>query len=138
MPFTLDNDVFFAALYEGHVAHPRAREWLDQNKQEGWAIAMETYLATMRLLMNPAILGKHIFNGKLALQVVETELAGKYPGHVLLAKGRPDPGIFNLAVGHRQLMDFWLVQTARDHGYALVTRDQALHRTWPQFSFLLV
>jgi len=138
MPVVLDNNVFFAALYEGHVAHVRAREWLDQNKRQGWGIAMETYLATMRLLMNPTILGKHILNGKLAREVVETELAGTYPGQVLQAKDRPDPAIFDLAVGHRQLMDFWLIQMGRDHGYTLVTRDQALQRTWPQFCFLLV
>lgn len=137
MAFALDNDVFFAALYEGHVAHGQARNWLDQIKPEGWAIATETYLAAMRLLMNPTILGRAVFDGKSAFEIVETELSGSHPGKVLTAKGRPDPDLFEKATGHRQIMDFWLVQTARDHGHTLITRDQALTRTWPQHACLL-
>ena len=137
MAFVLDNDVFFAALYEGHVAHGNARKWLDMIKPEGWAIAIETQLAAMRLLMNPTILGKSVLKGKLALLVVNTELKGPNPGEVLIARNRPDPILFELATEHSQIMDFWLVQTARDHGYTLMTRDQALNRTWPEYTSLL-
>jgi len=137
MAFALDNDVFFAALYEGHVAHITARNWLDQIKPAGWAIAMETHLAAMRLLLNPTILGKSVLNGKTALEVVTTELAGPHPGKIIIAQDPPDPGLFNLATGHRQIMDFWLVQIARDNGYTLATRDQALNQTWSEFSHLL-
>jgi len=52
MPHALDNDVFFAALYDGHVAHVEARSWLDAHKLSGWGVAMETYLAAMRLLIS--------------------------------------------------------------------------------------
>ncbi len=137
MAFALDNDVFFAALYEGHVAHRKARDWLDQIKSEGWGIALETHLAAMRLLMNPTILGRSAFNGKSALEIVDTELSGTHPGEVLIALGRPDPNLFHKATGHRQIMDFWLVQTARDNGYILITRDRALARTWPEHASLL-
>lgn len=137
MAFVLDNDVFFAALYEGHIAHEAARKWLDEIKPEGWAIIIETQLAAMRLLMNPTILGKSILRGKSALHVVNTELAGPHPGEVLIGQNLPDPLLFNLATGHRQIMDFWLVQTARDNGYTLMTRDRALNRTWPELTQLL-
>jgi predicted nucleic acid-binding protein len=137
MAFALDNDVFFAGLYEGHVAHQTARQWLDQIKPDGWAIAIETHLAALRLLMNPTILGKSVLNGKAALQAVNTELSGPHPGKILFAQDPPDPGLFDLATAHRQIMDFWLVQTARKHGYILMTRDQALNRTWPEFTCLL-
>ena len=137
MSFALDNDVFFAALYEGHVSHASARNWLDQIKPEGWAIAMETHLAAMRLLLNPTILGKSVLSGKIALQIVTAELAGPHPGKILIAQDPPDPGLFDLANGHRQIMDFWLVQISRDHGYTLVTRDQALNQTWPEYTHLL-
>ena len=46
MSFVLNNDVFFAALYEGHVAHEAARKWLDEIKPEGWAISIETQTFT--------------------------------------------------------------------------------------------
>jgi len=137
MPYALDNDVFFAALYEGHVAHDAARSWLDANKPNGWAIAMETYLASLRLLMNPTILGRGILNGKLARRVVETELAGAHRGEILIGCERPRADLFDRVTGHRQVMDFWLIQTAQAHGYTLVTRDKALHRTWPEHSILL-
>jgi predicted nucleic acid-binding protein len=137
VPFILDNDVFFAAIYEGHYAHPTARSWLDEVKPAGWGIAMETHLAAMRLLMNPAILGKSSFDGKLAHKAVTTELGGPYPGKLLFSKLPPDPDIFSKAVGHRQVMDFWLVQIARDHGSRLATSDQALHRHWPQWTLLV-
>lgn len=137
MAFVLDNDVFFAALYEGHVAHEAARKWLDEIKPGGWAISIETQLAAMRLLMNPTILGKSVLKGESALLVVNTELAGSYPGKVLIGQNRLDPLLFNLATGHRQIMDFRLVQTARDNGYTLMTRDRALNRTWPEFTQLL-
>ena len=137
MAVLLDNDVFFAALYEGHVAHFEARKWLDEIKPDGWAIAIETHLAAMRLLMNPTILGRAVLKGETALLVVNTELAGPDPGEVLFAQNRPDPALFGGATGHRQIMDFWLVQIARDHGYTLITRDQALNRTWPDYTGLL-
>ncbi|HKK18513.1 MAG TPA: PIN domain-containing protein [Opitutales bacterium] len=137
MPYALDNDVFFAALYEGHVAHIDARGWLDANKSMGWAIAMETYLAAMRLLMNPTILGRGILDGALARRAVETELAGAHPGRVLFSGERPKGEMFDRATGHRQVMDFWLIQTARAHGHTLVTRDKALSRAWPDDSMLL-
>ncbi len=137
MAYALDNDVFFAALYEGHVAHIDARAWLDTNKPAGWAIAMETYLAAMRLLMNPTILGRSILDGALARRVVETELTGKHPGRILIGNKRPSGEIFDRATGHRQVMNFWLIQTARAHGHTLITRDKALNRAWPDDSLLL-
>lgn len=137
MLYALDNDVFFAALYEGHVVHTDARAWLDGHKPAGWAIAMETYLAAMRLLMNPTILGRGILDGTSARRAVETELAGKHPGRILIGEERPIGEIFDQATGHRQVMDFWLIQTARAHGHTLVTRDKALNRAWPDDSLLL-
>jgi len=52
VPYLLDNDVFFAAMYAKHVLHPRSRTWLDAAKSEGWAVAAETYLAAIRLRVN--------------------------------------------------------------------------------------
>ena len=61
MAFLLDNDVFFAALYEGHVAHCEARKWLDKIKPDGWAIAIETQLAAMRAVDEPDHPGEERF-----------------------------------------------------------------------------
>jgi|LNAP01.1.fsa_nt_gb hypothetical protein len=132
MRFLLDNDVFFAAIYAGHVNHAAARKWLDAAKPEGWGIAVETYLAAIRLLMNPAIMHSHAFTAAKAIQAVDLELAGKHPGRVLCATTKPERAILAKAQGHRQVMDFWLVQLAREAGCKLVTNDGGTLNHWPE------
>lgn len=137
MPHLLDNDVFLAALYQGHLAHTHCRAWLDEIKPSGWAIAIETRLAAQRLLMNPSVMGEAALDGKTAYQVVTTEMSGSYPGKLIFPRRPPDQEIFRGLTGHRQVMDLWLIQTARDHGHTLATRDTALCRHFPQYTFLL-
>ena len=36
------------------------------------------------------------------------------------------------AGGHRQIMDIWLVQIARDSDCKLATRDSGLLKNWPE------
>lgn len=127
----MDNDVFFAAIYSAHQHHKIARVWLDKEKSIGWAITTETWLAAMRLLMNPAIMKNASLKGKDAWNVVSTECGGKTPAKIIYAKKTPDKAIFNKAVGHRQVMDFWLVQLAKQEKCKLVTFDKALKSHWP-------
>lgn len=131
MKYLLDNDVFLAAIYQGHEAHNLAREWLDSHKARGWGIAAETYLASMRLLMNPAVMGTGVLSAFDSLAAIEMELSGAHPGKVLLAINKPDPAFLKEAAGHRQIMDIWLVQIARDHRCKLATRDGGILANWP-------
>jgi len=130
----LDNDVFLAAIYAGHEAHKTARRWLDAHKAKGWGIAGETFLAATRLLMNPAVMGSQVLTATEALDAIQTELAGKHPGKVILAPKAPDAHLLSKATGHRQIMDIWLVQIARDTGARLATRDIAILKHWPAHS----
>lgn len=132
MSHLLDNDVFVAALYRGHVLHPRARAWLDAAKPDGWGIAAETYLAAVRLLMNPAVMGSGAFSAPDALAAVEAELAGPHPGRIVLARSKPRSDLIGRAEGHKQVMDLWLVQIARQAGCKLATHDSALAARWPE------
>jgi hypothetical protein len=129
--YLIDNDVFFASIYTGHANHRTSRGWMDQAKPQGWAIAMETFLAAMRLLMNPTVMGAKTLTGAMAWKVVQTECAGAYPAEYIFAQKLPDEQIFQLATGHKQVMDFWLVQLARENNLKLATRDQGLLRNWP-------
>lgn len=129
--YLIDNDVFFASIYTGHANHIASRKWLDQAKPQGWAIAMETFLAAMRLLMNPAVMGAKPLIGAMAWKVVQMECAGPYPAEYIFAGNIPDEQIFRQATGHKQVMDFWLVQLARENNLKLVTRDQGLLQNWP-------
>ena len=89
------------------------------------------------LVKNPTIPGRSVLKGETALSVVNTKLAGPDPGEVLFAQNGPDPSLFDGATGHMRIMDFRLIQIARDDGYTLITRDQALNRTWPDYICLL-
>lgn len=133
MRHLLDNDVFFAAIYGKHLFHPTARKWLDEAKPRGWGVAAETYLAAVRLLMNPVVMKSGHLSATRAIDAVETELAGRYPGRVVLAKQRPAQGMLKKATGHKQVMDFWLAQIAQEQGCKLATNDSGLAATWPEF-----
>ena len=131
MRHLLDNDVFFAEIYGKHVFHPVARKWLDAAKPRGWGVAAETYLAAVRLLMNPVVMKSGHLSATRAIEAVETELAGRYPGRVVLAKQRPAQSMLKKATGHKQVMDFWLAQIAQEQGCKLATNDSGLAATWP-------
>ena len=129
--YILDNDVFLAALSGGHDNHKTARAWLDKAKPQGWGIAVETYLAAVRLLMNPAVMQEKSMKAGTAIAAVDMELAGKYPAEIIFAKTKPSKEILSKAKGHRQIMDFWLVQIAREAGCKLVTNDGGTLGNWP-------
>lgn len=131
MRHLIDNDVFFAAIYAGHAGHKAARKGLDAVKRQGWGIAVETYLAAMRLLMNAAVMGSGVLSAEQALEAVDGELAGKHPGRVVLAREKPSRDILIAARGHRQVMDYWLVQLARQEGARLLTNDAGTLANWP-------
>jgi len=132
MRYLLDNDVLLAAIYRKHAGHIVSRAWLDSVKPAGWGIAVETYLAAVRLLMNPAVMGSGTFSARAALGAVEAELAGPHRGRLIVAPKKPDRRILEKAKGHRQVMDFWLVQIAMDVGAKLATRDGRLLAQWPE------
>lgn len=131
MRYLLDNDVFLAVVSRGHDHHLSARAWLVTAKPQGWGIATETYLATVRLLMNPAVMKHLVLTATQALDVVDAELAGPHPGRIVLAREVPDRTLLATARGHRQIMDFWLVQLARQEGAKLVTHDAGTLANWP-------
>lgn len=134
MRFLLDNDVFLAAIYAGHEAHKPVRRWLDSHKREGWGLAAETVLAAQRLLMNPAVMGAYPLSAADALEAIHTELAGPQPGRIVLASRPPDRTWLAQAQGHKQIMDLWLLQIARDKRSRLATRDKALSARWPAYA----
>lgn len=134
MRHLLDNDVFFAAIYGKHALHAQARRWLDAAKSDGWGVAAETYLAAVRLLMNPVVMKSGHLSAAQAVKAVDMELAGPQPGRVVLAKARPDPTLLKQAGGHRQVMDFWLLQIARENNCLLATNDAGLAAAWPRLA----
>jgi len=127
----LDNNVFFSALNNGHKNYNRSRAWLNKAKVAGWGIAIETYLCAVRLLMNPAVIGANVQTAADAIAAVEQELSGPHPGRVVFAAAKPDPVVVGRATGHKQVMDYWLVQLARQEGCKLATFDTGTLANWP-------
>lgn len=62
---------------------------------------------------------------------MDTKLAGLRPGLGVVAPKRPARTLLEKATGHRQVMDTWLVQIARDTGHQLATHDTGLLAQWP-------
>jgi predicted nucleic acid-binding protein len=131
MKHLVDNDIFFSAIHSGHVSHTRSRAWLDRVKQDGWGVAVETYLAAVRLLMNKTVMGPGVHTVAAAMDAVERELSGPHPGRVVFSKKKPDRAILGRAIGHKQVMDFWLVQLAKQEGCSLATNDAGTLANWP-------
>ena len=131
MTHILDTSAFFPAVYDGHPDHKNARAWLDKNRQQGWGITAETYLGTMRLLMNPAFMGSKTRDVTQAIDIVETALGGEHPGRIIFATQKPSRALFAKAQGHKQVMDIWQVQLAKQEHCKLATSDTGILADWP-------
>lgn len=131
MKWLVDTDVLFAAINTAHERHASARKWLESIKGDGWGAAVETYLASVRLLMNQQVMKGHALRTSDALKAVRAEFTGPRGGKIMNG-GVPDDSFLRKAEGHKQIMDFYLVQTAAAHGMRLATRDQGTLAAWPQ------
>jgi len=127
----LDTSVLLPTIYEGHSEHKNARTWFNKNKLQGWGISMETYLDTMRLLMNPVVMGSNIFNIVQAIDAIEAILGGEHQGRIVFATQKPNRSLFAKAQGHKQVMDIWQVQIARRENCKLATSDTGTLADWP-------
>jgi len=136
MKWLLDASVLFPAIYDGHAHHALARAWLDKAKKDDWGISVETFLTAVRLQMMPATTRQHPAKVEVALRMVESELAGPYPGAVLPGE-RPASAFLGRAQGSRQINDFYLVQLAAAHGAKLATLDEGICAEWPALAELI-
>jgi len=133
MKWLVDNNVFFPAIDNSHPDHVDSRLWLDQAKKDGWAVTVETFLGVIRKLMNPVIMQGGQLKAPVAVDAVCREMAAPNPGQILIG-GSPDKPLLKTAQGHRQVMDFYLAQVARDAGLKLATRDKGLLAAFPKIA----
>lgn len=137
MKWLVDTDVLFAAINTAHERHGACRKWLESIKEDGWGVAAETYLASVRLLMNSQVMKGHGLRTNDALRVVRAEFTGPRAGKIVFG-GPPDDAFLKKAEGHKQVMDFYLVQTAAKHEVVLATRDNGILIAWPEHTFAVV
>ena len=125
----IDTNVLFAAINNHCAEHTAMRAWLDRVKTDGWGVTVETYLGVIRLLMNPVIMEGRNQKAAKAVDAVRRELSGPHPGKII--GGEPDDTLLKKAQGHKQIMDIYLAQVARDTGAKLATRDSGLLAEFP-------
>ena len=130
MKWLVDNNILFPAINAAHPDHTAMRAWLNREKKNGWAVTVETFLGVIRKLMNPKIMDNGELKARDAVDAVRRELAGAHPGTIIIGR-QPDDAILKKAQGHRQIMDFYLVQVARDIGAKLATCDKGIIAAFP-------
>jgi len=133
MKWLLDTNVLFSALWSTHGEYPATCAWLARAKPDGWGVTVETYLGVIRLLMNPTTTDGTPLKASDAVEAVRTALAGPHPGKIV-KNAEPDDSFLKKARGHRQIMDFYLVQMASETGAKLVTRDNGLLAEFPSLT----
>jgi toxin-antitoxin system PIN domain toxin len=124
-PYLLDTNVLIALAWPNHVHHGEAMEWFVHKGSAGFRTCPLTQTGFVRISSNPAFTRDAVTPGEaLALLGRITKLPGHdfWPDDVALAAAvgaRP-------VVGHRQVVDAYLLGLAAEHGGAVATLDRGL------------
>ena len=122
----LDVNVLIALAWPSHVHHRDAQEWFSRNKSQGWATCPLTHCAFVRISSNPKIIPEAV-TPREALALLEHVL--KLKNHAFWADDISigDERVpSSLLVGHRQIIDAYLLGLAIRYGGRLVTLDGGL------------
>ena len=122
----LDVNVLIALMDGEHVFHRRARDWIDDHIEDGWASCPITQAGFVRIISNP-----RYPNGVSTTQAIEMLAASTadshhqfWPADVELTGTaiRPDR-----VLGPAQITDVYLLALAHTHGGRFVTFDQRIN-----------
>jgi len=119
----LDVNVLIALLDQAHVHHPRARNWLIQNIQHGWASCPITQNGCVRIMSQPG----YPQPVSTAQAIALLRDAAVTPYHQFWADDFSvlDCDVLDASrvLGPRQLTDLYLLALAVRHGGRFVTLD---------------
>jgi toxin-antitoxin system PIN domain toxin len=120
----LDVDVLLALAWPNHQHHAAAHRWFQDDGRRGWATCALTELAFVRLSANPA------YTPVAVPPEAAAALLERLTAHQAHRYWRMLPGaaatIFRRALGHRQVLDAYLVHLAERHEGRLATFDRRL------------
>jgi uncharacterized protein len=125
--YLLDVNVLLALLWPGHVFHEKAQYWFAVHAAKGWATCPIVEAAFMRIASNPAFSPRAV-SPKEALEVLLQNV--KHPAHqfwadnLSLADGLAH--FQNRIVGHKQIVDAYLLALAMHHKGKLATLDKRM------------
>lgn len=118
--------MLIALAWPSHVHHDKAQAWFSENASSGWATCPMTQCGFVRISSNKKIIPEAV-TPKEALALIRDVL--KHKAHTFWAD---DIGILDdhipsqLLVGHRQIIDVYLLGLAIRQGGRLVTLDGGL------------
>ena len=120
----LDVNVLLALAWPNHQHHRAAHAWFRREAGDGWATCALTQLAFIRLSSNPAYTSAPVTPREAAALLARLTAHGSH--HYWAALAEPAEVGFERTLGHKQVMDAYLVSVAERHRGRLVTFD---HRT---------
>lgn len=121
----LDTNVLLALAWPNHQHHSVAHMWFLRESKHGWATCAFTQLGFIRLSSNSAYTPNAVPPAEAATLLEQLVAHAK---HVFWkSPAACSPIIYAHALGHQQVNDAWLVETARQAGGRLVTLDTRLH-----------
>lgn len=122
----LDVNVLLALLDVDHVDHARARRWLDEELEHGWASCALTQNGLVRILSQPRYPSPVSVTEAMARlqRATSTDHHLFWPCDVSAL----DPSTVDRRhlLGHRQITDAYLLAMAAAHGGRFVTLDRSV------------
>lgn len=129
----LDVNVLVALAWPNHVHHGRARAWLREVQEEGWATCSVTETGFVRVSSNVRV----IPDAKPPQEAIAfLSRMRQIPGHVFwtddVSPADPEALPFSRVVGYRQVTDAHLLALALRHGGCLATFDAGVRELAPR------
>jgi toxin-antitoxin system PIN domain toxin len=125
----LDANALIALGWPTHEHHPRMISWFRQNARAGWASTALTHSAFIRIVSQPAFSGRAIAIGEVAELLLRNTA---HPQHPLVALDFGFADVLGACtggiLGHRQIIDAWLLTAAVRSGMKLLTFDAGITR----------
>ena len=136
MAALLDTNVLLALAWPNHQFYAAAHGWFHDHARTGWATCAATELSFVRLSSNPVYTEGAVLPSEAAdLLKRMCALAGH---RFWKSPAARKPEIYRRAIGHKQVMDAWLVEAARENEGKLVTFDRRLEAHDPGGEVVIV
>ena len=122
-PFLLDVNVLLALAWPNHLHHREAALWFAQDGRHAFRTCPITQTGFVRISSNPA------FTAEAVSPLQALDLLGRIadlPGHGFWPDDLPLPAAIadSLILGHRQVVDLYLLKLSANHGGIFATLDR--------------